>query len=173
MEANLEKEVQPAVLDYDRQKSCCTGGVTRREALIMAASASVLALLPVFKASADVPPEWVAVGKTADFKVGTPSKVTPAFTEVVYITRIDNKNLVAVSGKCTHRGCQVAWTAADNQFECPCHGGAFAANGKNNHGTLRDPQTPLPPLLSLPIRQNGDSVEVNVAGIDPTLLEPR
>lgn len=38
--------------------------------------------------------------------------------------------LHAMSPKCTHAGCIVAWNAADRTWDCPCHGGRYDAEGK-------------------------------------------
>jgi Rieske Fe-S protein len=156
----------------DSTFACGSCGVTRREALILAASATMLTLLPVYQAVAGTPDQWLAVGKVTDFKVGIPTLVTPAPTEALYVTRIDAKNLVTVSAKCTHHGCQVAWTPADLKFECPCHGAQFASTGKNLAGTRRNPEQGLPDLLSLPTREHKGKVEVNVAGVNVADLEP-
>lgn len=38
--------------------------------------------------------------------------------------------LVAVSTVCTHFGCTVAYSRAENTFQCPCHGGEYDAEGR-------------------------------------------
>ena len=38
--------------------------------------------------------------------------------------------LLALEQTCTHRGCPVAWHAAEDRFSCPCHGSAFARDGQ-------------------------------------------
>jgi glycine/D-amino acid oxidase-like deaminating enzyme/nitrite reductase/ring-hydroxylating ferredoxin subunit len=48
--------------------------------------------------------------------------------------RDDNGNLVAVSTRCTHLGCQVNWNAAERSWDCPCHGSRFAPGGEVLHG---------------------------------------
>jgi Rieske Fe-S protein len=37
--------------------------------------------------------------------------------------------LAALSTTCTHLGCGVSWSAARNEFLCPCHGGVYGADG--------------------------------------------
>src|SRR5215213_4684545 len=38
--------------------------------------------------------------------------------------------LHAVSGRCTHLGCLVAWNAAERTWDCPCHGSRYTYQGK-------------------------------------------
>jgi len=41
-------------------------------------------------------------------------------------------NVFAIN--CSHLGCSVAWTPADQLFECPCHGSRFHVDGTVEHG---------------------------------------
>ncbi len=144
--------------------------VTRRQALRTAAGAG-LALLLAGRASADTD-QWTAVGKSGVFVTGKPQRVTVPHGGVLYVTRTDAKTLTATSAKCTHHGCEVAWTADAGQFQCPCHGAAFAVSGKNIHGTRRHPEEALPALASLPVREKAGVVEVNLSGVAPGNIEP-
>jgi len=38
--------------------------------------------------------------------------------------------LHAVSGRCTHLGCLVAWNAAERTWDCPCHGSRYTYDGQ-------------------------------------------
>jgi cytochrome b6-f complex iron-sulfur subunit len=40
---------------------------------------------------------------------------------------------------CTHLGCPVAWTAASNTFNCPCHGSVFNKQGQRIAGPAPSP----------------------------------
>lgn len=40
---------------------------------------------------------------------------------------------------CTHLGCPVAWTAATNTFNCPCHGSVFNKEGQRTAGPAPSP----------------------------------
>ena len=35
---------------------------------------------------------------------------------------------------CTHLGCVVPWSAANNKFMCPCHGSQYDKNGRVTRG---------------------------------------
>lgn len=43
--------------------------------------------------------------------------------------RDENGDLIAVSTRCSHLGCQVNWNAAERSWDCPCHGSRFAPDG--------------------------------------------
>jgi Rieske Fe-S protein len=61
----------------------------------------------------------------------------------------------ALDLRCTHAGCNVAWKAAEGEFYCPCHGGAFDKEGN----VLKGP--PVRPLERLPVRIEGGIVKVS------------
>ena len=50
--------------------------------------------------------------------------------EKVAAYRDQDGRLHAVSGRCTHLGCLVAWNAAERTWDCPCHGSRFTYDGK-------------------------------------------
>ncbi len=146
------------------------GRVTRREALQTVAGVG-LALAMAGRASAAAD-QWTAVGKSETFLAGKPQLVTLKNGGTFYVTRTDAKTLTATSAKCTHRGCEVEWSADAVQFQCPCHGAAFTSGGANIHGTRRSPDEHLPALISLPVRENAGQVEVNLAGIAADDITP-
>ncbi|HEX5146662.1 MAG TPA: FAD-dependent oxidoreductase [Conexibacter sp.] len=49
--------------------------------------------------------------------------------ERVAAARDEDGTLHAVSARCTHLGCLVAWNAAERSWDCPCHGSRFAPDG--------------------------------------------
>jgi Rieske Fe-S protein len=48
----------------------------------------------------------------------------------VYARLDDSGAPFVLSGTCTHLGCTVRWNADAGQFQCPCHGGRFAPDGR-------------------------------------------
>ena len=44
------------------------------------------------------------------------------------------EDFIALSSTCPHLGCQVHWEALNERFFCPCHNGAFDANGQPTEG---------------------------------------
>jgi glycine/D-amino acid oxidase-like deaminating enzyme/nitrite reductase/ring-hydroxylating ferredoxin subunit len=53
--------------------------------------------------------------------------------------RDDTGALHAVSTRCTHLGCQVAWNAAETSWDCPCHGSRFDPDGEILNGPATKP----------------------------------
>jgi len=147
-----------------------TTSFSRRDVLKTAAL-GVMVSMPLLQSCAKADGNWVAAGKSTDFVTDTPLLVTLTGGDALFITRTA-KGLTAVSAKCTHRGCELGWTPADKQLECPCHGAAFKADGTNTHGTRRQPGQSLPALQAVPVREKAGAVEVNVSGISPDVLTP-
>ena len=148
--------------------------LTRRQVLKTAAGAGLVLLLPMFTPPAPGAPDpWTNVGPAKQFPAWQPQRVAlPNNAGVLYITRTGAKTFTAVSAKCTHRGCEVGWQAADKQLVCPCHGAVFGSSGKNIHGTRRSPGESLPPLAAVPVRQKGAQVQVNLASVPADALQP-
>lgn len=51
--------------------------------------------------------------------------------------------LIALDSRCPHRGCAVAWQAADTQFVCPCHQSVFEPDGSLVAGPATQSLEPL------------------------------
>ncbi len=51
----------------------------------------------------------------------------------IIVVRLKESNnpesFIALSSKCTHRGCKVAFKADLNKFQCPCHKSEYDTNG--------------------------------------------
>ncbi|WP_371668568.1 FAD-dependent oxidoreductase [Streptomyces sp. NBC_00289] len=55
------------------------------------------------------------------------------------VHRDDDGALHALSARCTHLGCLVAFNAAERAWECPCHGSRFDTDGKVVQGPATRP----------------------------------
>jgi glycine/D-amino acid oxidase-like deaminating enzyme/nitrite reductase/ring-hydroxylating ferredoxin subunit len=62
--------------------------------------------------------------------------------EKVAAYRDEDGRLHAVSGRCTHLGCLVAWNAAERTWDCPCHASRFAPDGTVLQGPAVHPLEP-------------------------------
>jgi nitrite reductase/ring-hydroxylating ferredoxin subunit len=60
----------------------------------------------------------------------------------------------ALSGNCTHEGCEVGWNPRQQLIRCPCHGSAFTAAGAVVQGPA------LKPLPAYPVELRGRKVIV-------------
>jgi glycine/D-amino acid oxidase-like deaminating enzyme/nitrite reductase/ring-hydroxylating ferredoxin subunit len=58
--------------------------------------------------------------------------------EKVAAYRDQDGRLHAVSGRCTHLGCLVAWNAAERSWDCPCHGSRYTYDGQVIQGPAVD-----------------------------------
>jgi Rieske Fe-S protein len=54
---------------------------------------------------------------------------------------------IARSAACTHLGCSITWNNAEKNWNCPCHGSMFTAEGEVIHGPAAEALHPakLPP----------------------------
>jgi nitrite reductase/ring-hydroxylating ferredoxin subunit len=54
--------------------------------------------------------------------------------QIVAAYRDERGDLHLRSATCTHAGCIVAWNDAERTWDCPCHGGRYAATGERLYG---------------------------------------
>ncbi|MCB9950095.1 MAG: Rieske (2Fe-2S) protein [Planctomycetaceae bacterium] len=73
-------------------------------------------------------------------------------------------DFIALSSVCPHLGCKVHWEAANERFFCPCHNGAFNAQGAPTEGP---PAAANQYLTRYPLAVDGNllMIEVPVEGI--------
>ena len=71
--------------------------------------------------------ELASVGKGASLSYRAPDGRTVAITRLGDQGAVDD--FIALSGICPHLGCQVHWESQNSRFFCPCHNGAFDAEG--------------------------------------------
>ncbi|MFN3649581.1 MAG: ubiquinol-cytochrome c reductase iron-sulfur subunit [Armatimonadota bacterium] len=135
------------------------GDPTRRDLLAMGAAAGVVGALigvpslalfaaPVLEEKGDSE-LWVPTGISAESVREHPVAATYQYPQtegwyaatrqrrVVAMQRDDG--FVAVDTTCTHLGCGVKWVEEAKQFQCPCHGGVFDAQGAPVAGPVSQP----------------------------------
>lgn len=59
--------------------------------------------------------------------------------ERLAVARTADGHLVALSAVCTHMGCTVQWNAAEQTWDCPCHGSRFRVDGEILSGPAERP----------------------------------
>ena len=91
-------------------------------------------------------PQFVA--DLASFGIGdSMTYVSPAGEKVVLTRTTDTgsaDDFIALSSVCPHLGCQVHWEGQNDRFFCPCHNGAFDAEGNPISGPPKDANQTLP-----------------------------
>jgi Rieske Fe-S protein len=109
---------------------------------------------------------WLRAGSFIDLKPGIPVprvlSVPPAdgwyrerVRQTVFLVR-DGEQVRALSATCTHLGCQVRWDSEGKKFRCPCHGGAYDAQGRVIEGP------PPRPLAAIDVRVDAATESVLV-----------
>ncbi len=90
-------------------------------------------------------PGWRSIGPVSGLEIGVPKFVTVTLpVEVqgateptavsVYVVRRSDGGALILDIHCTHMGCPLGWSEGAKRFLCPCHGGAFTADGSNVQG---------------------------------------
>ena len=95
--------------------------------------------------SDDAYKSWVSLGSVDTFPVGETRLAK--FTNPVslawdgetdrvacWVRRISNKEFQVFAINCAHLGCPVRWFPQSGLFMCPCHGGAYYADGSRASG---------------------------------------
>jgi Rieske Fe-S protein len=116
---------------------------------------------------------WVPIGSVDTFPVGETrlAKFTnPVSREwdgetdrvACWVRRISEKEFQVFAINCAHLGCPVRWFPQSGLFMCPCHGGAYYADGSRASGP------PERGLFTYEVKLVDGIVQIN-AGQMPTL----
>ena len=119
--------------------------VTRREFVAQVERIGVACLLPTVLAScagvryaqSAVEVDRLVVLRSELSNAGTAFVETPDDQLPIFLRRVSESEFVALSTKCTHRGCQVE--SAGTQLACPCHGSVFSLKGERLQGPAERP----------------------------------
>lgn len=120
---------------------------SRRQFVVQMEAIGVACLLPTVLAScasvryakAVAENERLVVARTELSAAGTALVETPDEQLPIFLRRVTDSEFVALSTKCTHRGCQVE--SAGSQLVCPCHGSEFSLTGEKLKGPAEKPLT--------------------------------
>lgn len=106
------------------------------------------------KASTYKKQDLKVLGKLEDIQNGS---VTAFRSDKLYLVRMDDGGLLALSLQCTHLGCAITWNKDSGQFDCPCHASSF-----NRGGDVISP--PAPRALDIyPLTIEGGQVKANLS----------
>jgi cytochrome b6-f complex iron-sulfur subunit len=77
--------------------------------------------------NSDHPKQLLEAGPATSF---APGSVSAFMGGRFYLARQLDGGFIALSLRCTHLGCSIAWEEKQNRFVCPCHSSAFSINGE-------------------------------------------
>lgn len=87
--------------------------------------------------------------------VGTAS----GYSNPIVIAQVTAGMFVAVDAICTHMRCTVAYSALNEEFECPCHGSTYDAT--NTVGAVLSGPAPLP-LTVFTVSSDGTTLTITL-----------
>lgn len=119
---------------------------------------------------------WIPLGTTERFPVGQTRLATYENPFVApwdgmtghtpcWVRRVDAETFQVFAINCTHLGCPVRWFPESGLFLCPCHGGAYYADGARASGP------PPRGLYQYEFKVEGGQLWVR-GGQIPTLAQP-
>ena len=102
-------------------------------------------LSPVARATQGQYRAWLSLGRVEEYPAGqtrlatyrnpvvTPSDGVTA-NVACWVRRVDRDRFQVFAVNCAHLGCPVRWFPQSGLFMCPCHGGAYYADGARASG---------------------------------------
>jgi Rieske Fe-S protein len=102
-------------------------------------------LSPVVRGGQGMYESWLSLGPLDQYPAGQTRLatyrnpvVTPSDGETAkvacWVRNVDNDRVQVFAINCAHLGCPVRWFPQSGLFMCPCHGGAYYANGARASG---------------------------------------
>ena len=130
---------------------------------MLAAGAAIISGYIVYPILRYLTPPAVALGEesnvfvatTEDMKLNS-AKFFRFLDSPAVLVRLPDGNYKALSAKCTHMGCTVAFESKEDDLLCECHGSIFNLNGK----VLKGPAVEPLPVYAVSIA--GDKIYVSV-----------
>jgi cytochrome b6-f complex iron-sulfur subunit len=77
--------------------------------------------------NSSAPKQLLEAGPAESF---APNSVSAFMGGRFYLARQQDGGFIALSLRCTHLGCSIAWEETQNRFICPCHSSAFDISGE-------------------------------------------
>ena len=122
------------------------------------------------------PSAWIPLGPVGQFPEGQTRLAVyrnpftrpwdGATSEIpCWVRRVESGQFQVFAINCTHLGCPVRWFQESKLFMCPCHGGAYYADGSRASGP------PPRGLFEYSYKIENDQLLIK-GGILPTLSEP-
>ena len=97
----------------------------------------------------------VRCGSLSSLPVGD-TRFVPHGTTPLFVVRSSSTEIGAVSAICTHLRCIIKWSRDTRRFVCPCHAGAFDADGNVLFGP------PKSALRQYPAEVRADEIIVHI-----------
>jgi menaquinol-cytochrome c reductase iron-sulfur subunit len=102
-------------------------------------------LSPILRGRETGSASWVSLGSVEQFPSGETRLSTYRHPRVnawdgvtgniaCWVRRIDDERFQVFATNCAHLGCPVRWFSQSGLFLCPCHGGAYYADGSRASG---------------------------------------
>jgi Rieske Fe-S protein len=98
----------------------------------------------------------IPLASLAGLGAGEAVEVKPGAGHPDLLIRHDDGGWQAITAHCTHRGCVVDWNASASEWQCPCHGSRYGADGHVIQG-------PAPrPLVAATTRLESENLLVDL-----------
>jgi Rieske Fe-S protein len=89
----------------------------------------------------------IPVSSVSQMKPGDVMEIKPGNGHPDLLLLAQGGTWQAITAHCTHRGCVVGWNGAASEWQCPCHGSRYGADGHVVAGPAEKPLTVPPSRL--------------------------